>query len=254
MIYIHSLLDLNQKSAEIESVQLIRDLRLKIKFPLTPEKLVSFTEIFYLSETDREIISAAVKDLPLLLADFRMLLDDTTGIYESINVQRAFKTLSEIEAPLNKNLTYAIELHRGRSEFLREFSFIVNNLGNRTSEEERTTANERLNELFFLILRTDNFTFKGEGLIQEKETVSISSLQESLRSGYLFSVSLDEEQLKKDFELIKLRLPPDVLERIDKLYNRVSALKSGVDRAYEHNLRMIELSVNLYALIKMGMM
>jgi hypothetical protein len=74
-----------------------------------------------------------------------------------------------------------------------------------------------------------------------------------MENGFLFHLLLEEEINKIKFNIIKNRIPKEELERIEKIKQKVSDIKKGVDRAYENNMRMVQLAVILYSYIKMIM-
>ena len=53
------------------------------------------------------------------------------------------------------------------------------------------------------------------------------------------------------WETIKKRIPSADLQRGEKIGNMISDIKDGVDRAYENNMRMINLALIIYSYVKM---
>ena len=63
MLYIHQLNQLTVKSAELESVYLIRELKQKTPYPLREEQLQNYFADFFISDTDKNVTEQA---LPLV--------------------------------------------------------------------------------------------------------------------------------------------------------------------------------------------
>jgi hypothetical protein len=113
--------------------------------------------------------------------------------------------------------------------------------------------NNKLNIIFQKILRNKEMYFNFEGIINEANTEHLNALSTSMENGFLFHLLLEEEINKIKFNIIKNRIPKEELERIEKIKQKVSDIKKGVDRAYENNMRMVQLAVILYSYIKMIM-
>ncbi|PIZ52437.1 hypothetical protein COY27_00385 [Candidatus Woesearchaeota archaeon CG_4_10_14_0_2_um_filter_33_13] len=253
MIYIHNLRSLNQKSAETEATYLLRPLREKAKFPLNDAFLIKELDSFFISNTDLETISLAFPLLEKLPLDLEQLKKDNQGeLYENINILRTHALLKEFPEPLQNNLQYLKDLMQWQNgDLLNLFAFFnqipylkINN---------KAELNTKLNNLFQTLLRTSNFTFGAMDIINEAHLEHSRGLVESFSKGYLIHIYLEEQMKALSFEQISRRVPPAELQKLKEMEGNIKIINKSIEKAYEVNMRMIELAVNLYTFTKWAM-
>jgi hypothetical protein len=87
-------------------------------------------------------------------------------------------------------------------------------------------------------------------VVSEGQVSRVKDLGESMEKGFFFHVLLEEEIKKQSFELIKSRLSPEKVRRIDALRMSVEHIRKGVEAAYDMNMRMLQWSLVIYGYIK----
>jgi len=250
MLYIHTLKDLTPKSADIESVQLIRELKKATPFPFTEDILLEHFSQFFISSRDKEIMARALKQTQPVLQDIKTLMATDNPAYEIINIQRAKNMIEEIPRPLINSLVYAEEITLWQEQFIKEVTPLLNNIPQLQGEEEKKTADKQLNDLFQKLLRSGAFTFNYTDLVHEGQRARINDLYESLTQGFFFHVSMHEHLDKKSFSIIRQRIPPSALNPVERITETVAAIKEGIEVAYNINMRIVEWTVHLYSYIK----
>jgi len=100
------------------------------------------------------------------------------------------------------------------------------------------------------ILRNKEFGFQDEDIISEAQISHIVGLNESLASGFLFHFTLEEELKKVDFETIKPRISQNRLQEDAVIRENVFKIRRGVERAYDINMRMVNLALVMYSYVK----
>jgi NADH dehydrogenase/NADH:ubiquinone oxidoreductase subunit G len=252
MIYIHRLTDLNPKSVDIESTLIIRELKRKNPKLIEEEFHKDFDTLF-ISDSDSQAISNALSLINPTIEDINLIFEKNDPLYEPINLKRAIDILKETPDPLFKTLNYAEDMKKWKEQFVREITQILNIIPTLKKKEDMELYNNKLNIIFQKILRNKEMYFNFEGIINEANTEHLNALSTSMENGFLFHLLLEEEINKIKFNIIKNRIPKEELERIEKIKQKVSDIKKGVDRAYENNMRMVQLAVILYSYIKMIM-
>jgi hypothetical protein len=250
MLYIHKLFQLTPKAADIESVSIMREIRERTPYPIDQQKMQDYLGVFFVSEIDKEymaLASSLVKDIMDEAVDMIMSKDP---IYEPINLQRSINLLKDLPKPLNNNLHYADSIFKWQSFLLSEVTNLLNSIPTLRSDAERKHCNDKLNKIFEKILGATDFTFNSKDLINEGQKEAISSLYESINKGFIFHISLEEEIKKLDFSAIRSRIPAENLAKLKSMQDKIEKVKIGIDRAYDLNMRMINMSVILYAYIK----
>lgn len=117
--------------------------------------------------------------------------------------------------------------------------------------EDLIALDQKLSVIFEKILRNNDLYFNSNNIINEAQIEHMNSISKSMVNGFLFHFTLEEELRKANFESIKHRIPPTELLRIENLTQKILEIKKGVERAYENNMRMVNLAVILYSYIKM---
>lgn len=221
MNYIHTLSDLSPRSAEIESVLLIRDLRYKTSFPLNEAQFCDYISGFFISGIDIDAISRAIELVPSIIEDISKR--PATVTYEDpLHVGRANAALAEIPDALANNLNYMKEIYAWQQEALPELVSLLNKIP-LLKEEEKPGYDEKITAIFTRLLRNSrDFKFSTEGMITEVHLSMIRNLAASMEK-----------------------------EVINDTKKKVTELKNAVERAYDNNLRMVSLAVALYAYVKM---
>ncbi len=250
MIYIHSLNDLSPKSTEVEVVKVMRELKRNYPLPLTEEKLDSQLITYFMSDTDKFLMDKALDQINPVIYELKDLLDNGSETYSKVNIQRAINILDKLREALTKNILYSNNMIRYKGQTIREFTYMINqNL--KFKEEENANYNKKLSDIFERMLRHDgDFYFNAEEIVNEGEVQAITGLYEGMKKGYLFHVSLDEELKKLDFSIIKNKLSAEDLQKSELLTTKIEEIKRGIVRAYEHNMRMIEVAIILYSYIR----
>lgn len=251
MIYIHRLTDLNPKSAEIESTLIIRDLKRKSSYPFKPEMFQESFATFFMSDTDQEVISNSLKLVEPAIEELKSMSEKNDETYESINIKRAIDLLSELPQPMKTNILYADDISHWRGQLVFDLTETLNAIPKLTKKEDMVAHNDKLNGIFKQILRKDDMYFNSQGLVNEANIEHTDALVSSMENGFLFHILLEEEIKKIKFSIIRNRLPKSELDRFDRLKARILEIKRGVDRAYEHNMRMVQLAVIIYSFIRM---
>jgi len=118
------------------------------------------------------------------------------------------------------------------------------------TEDAIKELNDRINELFNHILRNRDFSFNYNDLINEVHTSHIKDLYNMIDNGFLFHVRLEEELAKTKFNVIKLRIPQELLLTSEKIKEGVLEIKQGVDKAYQINMNSINFALLLYSYIR----
>lgn len=249
MLYIHSLKDLTPKTADIESVPLIRDIKGKIKRTFSEDDFRSLNEFFPSQEEINSMINSS-KIIEPTIEKIKALIDKNNPSYEAINLYRTVSMLEEVNQPLLLNIQYSEELKSWRNEFLGELTSVFTNVQSARTSEEMVELNNRLNLIFQKILRNSEFAFYASDIISEGKLARIKDLYESLGNGFFFHITVKEHLDKLDFETIKQRIHRSELEPAESISNDISEIKKGIQSAYDINMKMVNLSVILYSYIK----
>ena len=106
MIYIHSLKDLTPKTAEVESVQIIRNIKSNPKVNLSRERLSENFSQFFIDSADFILIENSSRLINPTISSIKELIITNDPLYESINLVRAITMLEELDEPLIKNIKY----------------------------------------------------------------------------------------------------------------------------------------------------
>src|SRR3989344_948820 len=203
MLYIHELGHLNAKSADIESVYLIRELREKTPYPLENNTFAARFENLFVSQTDQEMIQQALYLVEPTLEALQQLIAEANPTYELLNLQRAVQILKEMPEALKTNLSYVNEIRPWQDVFVLEAVTTFNSIPHLRTPEEKTACNQKVNSLFQKVLRHSQFSFNFSDIVHEAQLFQIQGLQESMARGFLFHISLEEELKKVHYEVIK---------------------------------------------------
>ncbi|MBS3124505.1 hypothetical protein J4437_07815 [Candidatus Woesearchaeota archaeon] len=250
MLYIHKLNQLHHKTADIESVYLIRELKQKTPYPLQTQLLHNYLSNFYIAPNDRQTILAAIEMQPKVMQKIEEISARQDELYEATNLHRSLQLLRDLPLALLNNLQYMDNLAVWQQDLAHLASQTFNSIPRLSSSQEKAACNEKLNHIFQTILRQDEFSFNPAGIVHEGPLADIQGLGESLQRGYLFHVTLEEELKKLSFEQIKLRIPTENLAEAKQLEQDVEIIKKGVECAYQSNMRTVNLALVLYSYVK----
>ncbi len=266
MLYTHNLGHLNLKSAELESVYIVRDLRQKMPFPITEPKFNEYLTNCLVSDTDQSRMELGLLMVGPTLELLNKLLSETyipqadpmhdsempkpVMLYESANIQRAMQLLKEMPPALNKNIQFGTEMLGWQSTMIREAASVFNMLPRLRTTEEKIVYNAKLNEIFQKVLRNQEFVFNFTDIVHEAHVELMKGLLESMNKGFLFHCTLEEELRKASFDEIKRRIPQAKLDEAEVIKRNIMVIKNAIDRAYELNQRMVSLAVVLYSCMK----
>ena len=253
MLYIHMLKDLNLKSADIESMQIIRELKRSVLLPIEEKEIEKLTELFFASEADREAVNTAIALVLPAIEEIQQIASKENPIYEPINMKRAVNIIKESWPALIKNIEYIEKISEEKRQLLAEFSQTLNLIPQLKTEQEKEEYNRKLNAVFENVLRSKEFRFNFQDIINEMHKENVSGLSKSMAEGYFFHIRLEEEIRKDRFEVIRKRVPPAELEQVEKIARMIDKIEKGVLAAHCYNLRMVELAVHLYAMVKMAL-
>lgn len=250
LLYIHNLSHLTLRAADVESVQLIRDIKQKVPYPISEQKLMEHLSAFFVTEEDKNKMEIALFLVQPTLELVAKLAAEKNPLHEPPSLVRANQILTEMPSALDKNIQFADGICEWQNHFIKEAVEVFNALPKLRTREEKLAYNEKLNEFFRTILRNKEFTFNFVGMVNEVHTSHINGLIESINKGFLFHYTLEEELKKVNFDFIKGRIPKDKLDEVEAIKKNVTAIRNGVERAYEVNMRMITLAVVLYSYVK----
>jgi len=250
MLYIHQLNHLTPKKADLESVYLVRDLKMRTPYPLTSERVQEYLSNTFLSDTDREAMLEALFLVDPTLDMLKQLLMMQDSTYEQISLQRAIQILTEMPHALEANIRYAKEMLDWQKEGVNEIVPLFNRVPKLRTSEEKVACNQQVNTVFQRILRNEEFGFFHNDIVNEAHVAHINDLHESVGKGFLFHITLEEELKKIDADSIKKRLPAEKVNVIEQIENNVLLIKRGLERAYDGNMHMVNLALVLYAYMK----
>ncbi len=251
MLYIHRLYDLNPKSAEIESIQIIREINKKMKLPIAEQE----TNLFYNQYTIKPIDNAIMENALILaeptIAMLKKLISEQDPIHEPINLQRAVQILENVPIQLANNLAYTKDMLDFQNKVIADTIELTNCMPNLKTGEQKTAANERINIIFSKVLRNNEFFFRHNDIINESQTSNIAGLAESIKEGYFFHKTIEEDAVKKlPFSEIKKRIPEQRLKESEDIEKNILLILNGVNQAYDVNLRMNKLVIVFFSFIK----
>ncbi len=251
MLYIHALHHLTTKTAEVESVYLIRDIKTKTPYPLKEAQMQEYFADFTISETDQQLMAQSASLVQPTIETVERLLRENNELHESVALQRTLQMLKNVPAAMQKNISYTEAImYWQQAMFIPDLTAVFNSLPKLKTREEKIAGNDKLNVIFGKILRNTNFAFNGYDLVNEGQVSEMNALMESLNKGFLFHLSLEEELHKENFDNIKKRISQDKLQEIEELQKNIETIKRGVDRAYQCNMRMVNVALVMYAYVK----
>jgi len=249
-MYVHTLKDLTPKTAEIESVHIVRELKKQTPFPFSEEALWKMFAVFFVSKDDRAQIAHALQLIKPTIEDIQLLIRQQNPNYEQINLVRSVNMLEEIPRPMVNSLVFLEEMAAWQEPFIKEVTEVLNAIPDSKDDEGKKKIDEKLSVFFEKILRNKEFYFHHSDIVNEAQVGRMTDLHESLAQGYFFHVSLQEHLDRNDFDVIKRRIPLSQLEPAEKITGKVALIRDGVKRAQECNMRFVKWALILYGYIK----
>src|SRR3989338_1779052 len=144
MLYIHTLKDLNPKSAEIESVMITREIKDKNSYPLVESKVNDHFSVFFISQTDIENMQNALQLIPSTVELIEQLPKTQGWEFEIVNIERASAALKEMPEALQNNINYAQSILHNQIFFAPEVTMILNKLPTLKSQDDRQKYEQRI--------------------------------------------------------------------------------------------------------------
>jgi hypothetical protein len=249
MLYIYTFKDLNPKSAEIEALNLIRDVRRNVRFPVQKEYLKGEFSRYFGTMEDINVMTHALKILPEVMLEI-VNLPKIEGLYEVISLQRAYTGLNEVIPALEKNVAYTKELIEWQDTFAEELAESLNMIPTMETIEQKKKFDLKAGGFFEKILRNNiNFMFNHYDIINEAHVARLNDIQEILNEGAFFHFTLEEHLRHLNFNDIKRRIPQCELNKVDEVTRKINVIKKGVEIAYQNNFKVMEMSILLYSYI-----
>jgi hypothetical protein len=250
MLYIHKLNDLSLKSADIESTPLVRELKSTAKLPLSEESVQKKLSKFFISPNEIELMLNA-ESLIQPTIDEIAPLQENKELYELINLHRSIANLNEIPAALRKNIEFANEILEFQTSLSQTFASLISQMPSLRTIEDKKAADVNLSNIFEKVLRnSETIRLAHEDIIYEAQLARINSLTKSMNEGFFFHFTIEEHMNKKSFNDIKSRIPISELHKVEEIHRKLLDIERGVQAAHNHNMKMIELGITLYAYIK----
>ena len=250
LLYIHGLNQLSSKSADLESVYLMRELKQKASYPLSSDKLNQMFVPFFASQTDLDLMQQTLELIPITIEAVQRLIQEQNQVHEAINLQRTVNILKEMVEPLTINLKFAGQVFQSQDSLVANLTGLLNNIPKLRTMDEKMGVNNKLKEVFYFLLRNQDFCFNYLDVVNEAQLNHIADLMESLNKGYLFHFSLEDELKKRSFDSLKGSLPIEKVQEAEDIAMNVLLIKKGVERAYNFNWSIINMSVIIYSFIK----
>ena len=250
LLYIHGLNQLSSKSAELESVYLMRELKQKTSYPLRNDALNNMFVPFFASQTDLDLMQQTLELIPITVEAVQRLIQEQNQVHEAINLQRTVNILNEMVEPLKANLEFAGQMFQNQDSLVANLTGMLNSIPKLKTMDEKMGVNNQLKQVFYFLLRNKDFCFNYVDVVSEAQLNHIMDLMESLNKGYLFHFSLEDELKKRSFDSLKSSLSVDKLQEAEGIAMNVLLIKKGVERAYNFNWSIINMSVIIYSFIK----
>ena len=250
MLYIHSPKDLNIKTAEVESVQIIRNVKGRLKIPVSKELLLNDFSQYLIDINNIDVIINSSEIVKPAISKINELIISRNSVYELINLGRAVSMLEELYEPMISNINYLKDIESWQNHKLGSLALILSSLPSARTTDEKIRLNNELNFIFKRILRNDQIMFNSNGMINEGKFARINDLNKSLNEGFFFHFTVKEHLDKVKYNEIKARIPDSELNKVNDIAKDIIEIKKGVDRAYDYNMKMVQLIVNIYSYLK----
>jgi len=240
------------RSAETESVYLLREIKQKFTLPLASSAFQEYLSEANVSETDITMMDAALELIPITLHKLTIIYESKNQHLEMINVERSANILKAATKDIQKNREYAQALKESLPPNLSKMMDILNAVPKARSQEDKVALNNEISSVFEFILRNQQFFFNCTDIVEEGTLSSIKGLHESMSHGYLYHLGIEEELKKIDPQDIRVKVPVEISEAVTAVKGNVAFIKEAVERAYNINKRMVDLAVYLYTFVKLA--
>ncbi len=167
MLYLHNLSHLTFKAAEVESVPMIREIKQKVGYPISEQKITEHLFPLWATEEEKSRIELALLLVEPTLEMVIVLAEEKNPLYEPASLQRANQILQEMPPALDKNLQYLQELGAWQGTFFKEITIVFNMLPKLRNTQDKLAYNQKLNEFFQKILRNKEFAFNFPEVVHE---------------------------------------------------------------------------------------
>ena len=249
MLYVHTLQLLNPKTIELESIPIVRELKQK-KQPINEDTVKARISSFFVTEEDMKVMELASAKVDPTLTKVKSILSENDSIHEQINLARTVQILEEMPNPLQNSMQYAESIEKLQAQLPKGMAELLTKIPSLKTREEKIVYNNKLSEVFQELLRNNQFMFDGRNVVNEGRLNHIRDLRDNLDKGFIFHFTLENELKKQNFEAISSSLPKEKLDQLEELKEDIDVIKEGIERAYDINMRMISVSIILYAYVK----
>ena len=250
MLYIHELRHLSLKTADIESVYLIRDIKGKTPYPLQQDTLFGYWGDFLFSHTDKQMMEQSLELLQPTVEMVEALLSEDSSLYEAINLERAIGILRSLPEPVRKNISYCDEILAWQEPFISFIIPVLNNIPKSKGVEDERRWKQDVNSFFEKVLRNGEFGFNYSDVLSETQLAAITGLHESMTQGFFFHVTIEEELKKINYDTIRGRLPQEKVQAVEAIRENVEIIKKGIERGYQGNMRMVNWALVMFAYVR----
>ena len=251
MIYIHALKDLNPKSAEIEIVPLVRQLKQTASIPLSEEKISTQFSPFFIAKEDVDLMAKTLEMIPLVIQEITDLAKTNSSNLELVNLKRAVSELQALPAGLKNNIDYLQKILSMQESIIPKLTLLLNTIPTLKTQQDKMLYDKTIGAIFADILRnSDAFALHSADIINESHLARKDAVAEIMSTKAFFKVKMDEYLKKLTFEVISKRIPQEELAKVDAISKKVLEIKSTVEKVYNINMKMIEFAVTFYAYIR----
>lgn len=251
MIYIHALKDLNPKSAEIEIVPLVRQLKQTNSLPLSEEKISSPFSQFFIAKEDVDLMSKTLEMIPAVIQEITDLARTNSLNLELVNLKRAVSELQALPDGLKNNIDYLQKILRMQETIVPKLTLLLNTIPTLKTQQDKMLYDKTIGAIFADILRNnETFAFYSKDIVNEAHLARKDAVAEIMSTKAFFKVKMDEYLKKLTFELISKRIPQEELAKVDAISKKVMEIKACIEKVYNLNMKMIQFAVTFYAYIR----
>lgn len=251
MIYIHALKDLNPKSAEIEIVPLVRQLKQANSLPLSEEKVSTQFSQFFITKEDIDLMSKTLEMIPLVIQEITDLAKTNSSNLELVNLKRAVSELQALPAGLKNNIDYLQKILSMQETIVPKLTLLMNTIPTLKTQQDKILYDKTIGALFADILRNnETFAFYSKDIVNEAHLARKDAVAEIMSTKAFFKVKMDEYLKKMAFSEISKRIPQEELAKVDEISRTIMEIKACIERVYNINMKLIEFAVTFYAYIR----
>lgn len=249
MIYIHELKELNVKSADIESVPVIRAIKERYRLPLSEDSVRESFSSFMVQESDIAKMEQAAAIIPSTMEEIAQF-SKISSTAEQINLKRAYLGLQEIHEHLNVNIDYAKKIFSWQDSSVCQMALLINRTPSLRTREDKQAFNREISPLFETVLRNEKFVMLFFDMIHEAQIERMKGIAQAMEEGNFFHFGIQDHLRRMTFSEMRNRLPREELGMVDSIASKIPVIKEGVETAYNLNHRMIGFAVQFYSFIK----